>query len=454
MKSAALFFSFCAVQHAATAAIQPQGIAPAGTEDLHTVLPLRTRRIMAERRRDIPPKSNPGDPAKLSYMDPPKSKVNNIQVSPSVLYPGAQYKKIRYGPYRIPPISEDNAEFRVMNVSGIANLLTLNATKPCEKECVLHGLTTDLEYDDGRLATQKTGSWLHHVVLWNVGPEVNDAVCRSGKIDLGAGMGGLTELEPGYGVEHLFESGNEKTYVDFSVKESPIKLGYHLRTTDELLFNIELMNMEDREKWVWLTLNWDYREEVNDQYKEGHVVWMSIGPDRCGTNSPNPFGTTNLTISQQPLHPKFTEYSVPWVAPADGHVMGGNGHLHEGGTSTSIYKNGQLLCTSYPHYAKSAPGENQGMGMGHGRKRQIMGAHGENNTMIEHIEKQGGCVFPNGHDIKKGDIMFIKADYDFSKHNGMKNKKGEIDEVMAIVGTLVAFDSPLRINKLTQEALR
>jgi len=35
--------------------------------------------------------------------------------------------------------------------------------------------------------------------------------------------------------------------------------------------------------------------------------------------------------------------------------------------------------------------------------------------------------------------MFIKANYDFTIHTGMKNNKGELDEVMAIVGTLMAF---------------
>jgi len=31
----------------------------------------------------------------------------------------------------------------------------------------------------------------------------------------------------------------------------------------------------------------------------------------------------------------------------------------------------------------------------------------------------------------------------------MKNSKGELDEVMGIVGSLVAFDEPLKVNKMT-----
>jgi hypothetical protein len=35
--------------------------------------------------------------------------------------------------------------------------------------------------------------------------------------------------------------------------------------------------------------------------------------------------------------------------------------------------------------------------------------------------------------------MHILANYDFNKHPGMLNKKRELNEVMGIVGTLVAF---------------
>lgn len=219
-------------------------------------------------------------------------------------------------------------------------------------------------------------------------------------------MGGLMELEPGWGVEHIFEAGNERTDVDFSVQNSTVKTGYHLRDTDELLFNVELMNMEDREKWVWLTLTYDYLAGPHPDFKDGKVVWLSVGPSRCGANITNPFGKSNLTDSQQPTMAVFTEYSMPWTAPADGYIMGGNGHLHEGGVSTEIYKNAERICTSYPHYSKGGP-ENMG-GMGHG-KRQLMGSMSNNNTEIGHIEKQGGCNFDTPIRIKKGDVMYVSA---------------------------------------------
>jgi hypothetical protein len=44
-----------------------------------------------------------------------------------------------------------------MNMSGIANLLTVAAKKPCTTECVLHALTSALEYADGTPADVATG---------------------------------------------------------------------------------------------------------------------------------------------------------------------------------------------------------------------------------------------------------------------------------------------------------
>lgn len=77
---------------------------------------------------------------------------------------------------------------------------------------------------------------------------------------------------------------------------------------------------------------------------------------------------------------------------------------------------------------------------GHGDmlKRQMMGSS-SGNTDIPHILKQDACLFPDGIPMKKGDTMYLQVNYDFKLHQGMKNKKGELDEIMGIVGSLVVF---------------
>jgi len=313
-------------------------------------------------------------------------------------------------------------ESQLLNVQGLTNTMKVGAKKPCDGECVLLNLVPGLEYDDGKIAESYNGAWLHHAVLLNAGLQVNDAVC-------GGGM-----------IEHLFESGNERTEIAFVLPNSTVKSGYHVRPSDIFLINTELMNMENQEKWVWLTLTFDYMDGSPPGYKEGKVVWMSIGPSRCGGTSDNPFGRSNLTATQQPTSVSFSEYSIPWISPRDGYILGANGHMHEGGTSVDVFRNDQLICTSLPKYAKSAA---KGMG-GHHGKRQNMGGHSSDD--IEHIGEQTGCEFHQAIPIRKGDKMFIRSNYDFTQHPGMLNKKGELDEVMGIVGSLVAFDYPFRYN--------
>jgi hypothetical protein len=113
------------------------------------------------------------DASPPSYPDPPAAKVPDVQLTESKQWPGALHKKIRYGPYRIPPLSvreaqstsknkliemqEENMESAGMNQRGIANLLTMSAKKPCTSECVVHSLTSALEYADGSPAEVTTG---------------------------------------------------------------------------------------------------------------------------------------------------------------------------------------------------------------------------------------------------------------------------------------------------------
>jgi len=256
-------------------------------------------------------------------------------------------------------------------------------------------------------------------------------------------------------VENLFMSGNERSEAKWAIPGSHVKSGYHLHSSDTFLLNTELMNLDEREKWVWLTLTFDYLEGPHPEYKEGKVVWMSIGPHRCTGSDSNPFGVSNLTKTQQPTKQSFYEYSIPWTVPQDGYILGSTAHMHDGGTSTEIFRNGEVICDSKPYYANSTKG---GMGsMGGGGGAPAMGGHSHGGRIKKrqhdsmpggghggasgsaHIDSNPPCVFQDGIPVKKGDSMWIKANYDFNKHAGMKNNKGELDEVMSIVGTLMAF---------------
>jgi hypothetical protein len=84
--------------------------------------------------------------------------------------------------------------------------------------------------------------------------------------------------------------------------------------------------------------------------------------------------------------------------------------MHDGGTSTDIYLNDKVICRSAPKY---------GSGGGHGGMEGMGSAKGAaGNANIPHIQSQNRCSFPDGIPLKKGDKMYISANYDFTKREG------------------------------------
>lgn len=131
-------------------------------------------------------------------------------------------------------------------------------------------------------------------------------------------------------------SGNEKSMGGFALKDATIKSGYRLSASDNFILSTELMNMDDKEKWAWVTLTYEYLEGAQPEYKQGKTVWQTIGVPigACGRSWTNPFGPSNLTLTQRPTKEVFTEHSVPWTATRDQWLLSTGGHMHDGGVST------------------------------------------------------------------------------------------------------------------------
>ena len=216
-------------------------------------------------------------------------------------------------------------------------------------------------------------------------------------------------------------AGNEKSPVFFAEANSTIKSGYRLTANDRFVLHAKLMNLENKEKYVWITITYDYLDGVQPDYRDGRMVYMSISPSTAGTcpGTPNsPFGASNLTIEMQPKQLSFMEHSIPWVAPADGLILMTGGHMHDGGDNTEIFHNDKLICNSIPRYSKAITNSTMsGDGHGHKTRRQIKGGPLDN-TQIDHIFHQNRCTFSEGIPLKKGDSMYLNAIYDFNKHPG------------------------------------
>jgi hypothetical protein len=218
----------------------------------------------------------------------------------------------------------------------------------------------------------------------------------------------------------MFMSGNERTTGGYGVVNSSVKSGYSITKDDSFILTTELMNMEDKEKWAWVTVTYELLEGPQPGYRQGKTVFMGIGPAACGNLSvPNPFGASNVTYNQQPKYDIFEENSIPWQSPQDGIVLSTGGHMHDGGLTTEIFQNGKMICDSVAKYGKSKGGHSHGDGMRKKRQAALAGSNVSNNVAdVEHIQMQTVCDFPDGIPLKKGDSMHLKVKYNFHEHAG------------------------------------
>jgi hypothetical protein len=180
------------------------------------------------------------------------------------------------------------------------------------------------------------------------------------------------------------------------------------------------MNLDDKEKWVWLTLTYNYIEGAHREYKSGRIIWMSIGPDRCGRKDIiNPFGASNLTKTLQPTTQVVSESAFPWISPSNGYILGFNGHMHDGGVDMDVFRNGEKLCTTHAKYSNGASSHG-GMG-GHGKRQMgpppLLGGEYDVHNMA-HISGQETCAFDPPLRLTKGDQLHITSHFDFNLHPG------------------------------------
>jgi len=368
-----------------------------------------------------------------STSNAPAPLVPEVQYMKSPDYPEAKRVKIRYGPFRIPPKQEKNFNNLYWSMEGISTNFKLNVRRPCDKECLILGITADLEYADGSSANTTSGAIFHHTVLLNTGSSIVEPTCNQQFL------------------ENIFMAGNEKTPTNYALPKSKVKSGYVITASDTFLLNTELQNLSDKEKFVWQTVYYDIIEGNFKDYESAHIVWMTVGtlenPSlamcRYYGSGEFPWGPTNLTKYDLPTARVFQEHSALWHSDKEGTILESGGHLHDGGLNVVLFKNNEPFCDSVAQYAAGAGSG----GHNHG-KRQIDGGS-YSNTDLTHIEEVKTCKFYDGIPLQKGDILHIQANYDFNKHRGMKNAEGKLDQIMGMAGVLVGFKGDDRISKLS-----
>jgi hypothetical protein len=302
-----------------------------------------------------------------------------------------------------------------MKVSGMSDPFTFNAQKPCD-QCVILLSVAELQYADGSSANSST--WLHHTGVMRTGPGLKDPNC------------GIP------GIEGLFEQGNEKDDLPKTDNTNGLKVGYHIKQTDKFVLSSELVNEKTEPQYVWVAVNYEYFDGPHPEYKDTKALLLSVGIS-CN-KATTEFGTSNLTIAGQPKSKIFSEHSSAWVSPFDGDLVATVGHLHDGGQSVDIFLNDKQVCHSTAKYA-AGPASTGGMGgksmggKGMQRRDEVPGSY---EAGAKHLAGMDICTMLTP--IKKGDKIRLVANYDLTSQSGMKNNKGELDEVMGMAGIVMA----------------
>lgn len=207
---------------------------------------------------------------------------------------GAKRIKMRYGPYMVPGMNGTS----ITGETGMLwNYPDISVQKPGTEYTIVNQYA-GLEYPDGSNANIDTGMWLHHMVHFVSGPGRWDPTCY-GKRSLPHFN---VNVSPG-GSERYFSSGNERTKITLDIFGTATKAGYHIKSSDRYQFIVDLMNMNEPNKVVYMTMTYDIIDgPLPPGWKNVKTVWFDAR--QCGTSEVQPPRQTG----------SFTITSGSWVS--------------------------------------------------------------------------------------------------------------------------------------------
>jgi len=312
---------------------------------------------------------------------------------------GAKTIKMRYGPYKVPNMKSTNM---LGEEGALWNYADTVVEKPCD-ECTIIGISAGLEYPDGKNANVDTGMWLHHFVLFNIGPGRKDATCQDFPVSAPHMIVGSTAQ----GSERIFSSGNERTPAIMPDWEEK-NVGYKLKKADKFAMIVDLMNENMQDKVVYLTITFDLVPGLPADYDDMRPVWFDVA--QCLTSEwPPPYNSGNYTVP-----------SKIWTADFDGDIISAGGHLHDGGQRVILEVDGKLACNSEASYG--------------GSPEYVQQKAMHTGSATEHISKMTLCV-KDKFKVKKlvkGQQWKLRAEYDYNKNKGMMHGDGKQSTVMGI----------------------
>ena len=134
-------------------------------------------------------------------------------------------------------------------------------------------------------------------VLFSAGPTRQDATCAYRDVSLPHTLAGLTSKNS----ERFFSSGNERTAFTLPLLGEK-NVGYKISANDQFSMIVDLMNQNDEDKVVYLTMTWDFVPGHKAEWDDMKPIWLDIA--QCGTselNAPVQSGMLFPTSTKIPL---------------------------------------------------------------------------------------------------------------------------------------------------------
>lgn len=177
------------------------------------------------------------------------------------------------------------------------------------------------------------------MVLLNQGPGRMDPTC--------VGKTSLPHMVVGSDAGHserVFSSGNERTRVLFTPPFAPdAKMGYFVNKADKFLFIVDLMNMNQVDHTLYMTITYDFIDGRPTGFDNMKAIWLDAA--QCGTSEVIP-----------PKQSGSYDVGAFWVANIEGEILGAGGHVHDGGEWLSISVDGKVVCNSTATYGGETHG--------------------------------------------------------------------------------------------------
>ncbi|KAF1991969.1 hypothetical protein K402DRAFT_459181 [Aulographum hederae CBS 113979] len=262
------------------------------------------------------------------------------------------------------------------------------------KNCSILAASFDAVFKNGTRADISTGVYLHHIIGLNLGKREMDEPIINQWLPFCSELGSMGSVyeqllkvlnqlagpaDKGWDSSIFGFGAADKFTQYFTTSDGNFDSGFYFAPEDQLLLQAELVNYRAEYQEVYLQMDLEYVE--GKAGKSATTSFSTVTP--CNTLMFKGNGTAGTLISQD------------LEVQKDGTIVGARGHMHDGGTSMTVYLNDKIVCVSNATYGSGYQGSSSA-------------------AKWATIAKMSDCS--DSIPVKKGDKIKVEAAYDEVAH--------------------------------------